>query len=81
MEKIKYNLGFSNGLCVPSRGRSGGLALLWSSDTNLEIKSFSNNHIDLLPILGEILGNFFPILIINFPCLGFVVEILMRFFL
>lgn len=46
MEKIKYKLGFSNGLFVPSRGRSGGLALLWSSDTNLEIKSFSNNHID-----------------------------------
>lgn len=46
MEKIKYKLGFSNSLFVPSRGRTGGLALLWSSDTNLEIKSFSNNHID-----------------------------------
>ena len=27
MEKIKFSLGFSNGLIVPNRGRSGGLAL------------------------------------------------------
>ena len=40
MEIVKYRLGFSNGLIVPSRGRRGGLSLLWSRDTNLEIKSF-----------------------------------------
>ncbi|XP_075655081.1 uncharacterized protein LOC142625281 [Castanea sativa] len=48
MEKAKFILGFPNGLIVPSRGHSGGLALLWSSDTNLEIKSFSNRHIDAI---------------------------------
>ena len=48
MEKIKFKLGFTNGLYVQSRGRSGGLALLWSSDTNLEIKSYSNHHIDAI---------------------------------
>jgi len=48
MENIKYKLSFSNGLIVPSRGRSGGLALLWSNDMNLEIKGFSNNHIDVI---------------------------------
>ena len=48
MEKVKFRLGFPNGLIVPSRGRSGGLALLWSVDTNLEIKSFSNHHIDAI---------------------------------
>lgn len=46
MEKIKFSLGFSNGLIVPSRGRSGGLALFWSTDVNLEIKSYSQYHID-----------------------------------
>ncbi|XP_075663401.1 uncharacterized protein LOC142632980 [Castanea sativa] len=46
MEIVKYRLGFPNGLIVPSRGCRGGLALLWSSDTKLEIKSFSNHHID-----------------------------------
>ena len=48
MEKIKFKLGFTNGLCVSSRGRSGGLALFWSSDTKLEIKSYSNHHIDAI---------------------------------
>ena len=46
MEKVKYRLGFLNGLIVPSRGPRGGLALLWSSDTNLEIKSYSDHQID-----------------------------------
>ena len=46
MEKIKFSLGFSNGLIVPNRGRSGGLALFWSTDVNLEIKSYSQYHID-----------------------------------
>uniref|UniRef100_A0A7N2R6D1 Endonuclease/exonuclease/phosphatase domain-containing protein n=1 Tax=Quercus lobata TaxID=97700 RepID=A0A7N2R6D1_QUELO len=48
MDRIKFKLGFSNGLCVSSRGRSGGLALLWSSDTKLEIMSYSNHHIDAI---------------------------------
>ena len=48
MQKIKFNLGFTNGLFVQSRGQSGGLALLWSSDTNLEIKSYSNHNIDAI---------------------------------
>ena len=28
MEKVKFKLGFPNGLIVPSKGHSGGLALL-----------------------------------------------------
>ena len=48
MEKVKHSLGFFNGLIVPSRGCRGGLALLWSSDTNLEIKSYSDHHIDAI---------------------------------
>ena len=46
MEKIKFKLGFANGLIVPSVGRSGGLALLWSREINLDIMSYSNHHID-----------------------------------
>ena len=48
MEKIKFKLGFTNGLCVSSRGRNGGLALFWSSDTKLEIRSYYNHHIDAI---------------------------------
>ena len=46
MERIKNRVGFANGLIVPSQGRSGGVALFWTRDINLEIKSFSGNHID-----------------------------------
>lgn len=48
MERAKYKLGNSNGLIVPSRGQSGGLALLWSGDTKLEIKSYLNHHINAI---------------------------------
>lgn len=48
MEKIKFKLGFSNGLIVPSSGKSGGLALLWFKEVTLDIKSFSKNHIDAI---------------------------------
>ena len=46
MEKIKNNVGFANGFIVPSQGRSGGVDLFWTREINLEIKSFSGNHID-----------------------------------
>ena len=47
MERVKYKLGFSKGLFVPSKGRSGGLALLWSKEVRLEIQSYSSHHIDV----------------------------------
>ena len=48
MEKVKYKLGFSNGLFVPNRGRSGGLPLLWSKEVSLEIQLYSPHHIDAI---------------------------------
>ena len=48
MERIKNRVGFANGLIVPSQGKSGGVALFWTCDINLEIKSFSRNHIDAI---------------------------------
>ncbi|KAK4393459.1 hypothetical protein Sango_1816700 [Sesamum angolense] len=35
------------GLCVPSRGKSGGLALLWPKQVNVLLQSFSHHHIDV----------------------------------
>ena len=46
MERIKNRVGFANGLIMPSRGKSGGVALFWTHEINLEIKNFSGNHID-----------------------------------
>jgi len=48
MERIRDIIGFANGLIVLSYGRSSGLALLWTRDTDLEIKSFDNHHIDAI---------------------------------
>ena len=46
MERIKERIRFANGLFVPCQGRSSGLALLWSREINLEIKSFGSQHIN-----------------------------------
>ncbi|KAL0301650.1 UNVERIFIED_CONTAM: hypothetical protein Sradi_6441800 [Sesamum radiatum] len=35
------------GLCVPSRGKSGGLASLWPKQVNVLLQSFSHHHIDV----------------------------------
>ena len=48
MERVRDRQGFANGLVVPSLGRSGGLALLWKREVNLNIKSFNNFHIDAI---------------------------------
>ena len=46
MEGIKNKIGLANGLIVPCVGKKGGLALLWTREIDLEIKSYSLNHID-----------------------------------
>lgn len=46
MERIKNRIGFANGLIVPSVGKSGGIALLWAREINLEVKSYTRFHID-----------------------------------
>ena len=56
MERIKNRIGFANGLTVPSSGRSGGLAMFWTREVNLDINSYSGNHIDA--IVRESDGNF-----------------------
>ena len=50
MERIKNKISFANSLIVPSSGRSGGLALLWSREVDLKIKSYTKNHIDAVVI-------------------------------
>ena len=48
MERIKNRIGLANGLFVRCVGRKGGLAMLWARDINMEIKSYSLNHIDTI---------------------------------
>ena len=55
VEKEKFKIGLLNGLIVPSVGRSGGLAMLWSRDIKVEVQGYSGNYIDAIvtdPELG-----------------------------
>ncbi|XP_042950313.1 uncharacterized protein LOC122282426 [Carya illinoinensis] len=47
MDALKCKLGFVNCFSVDSEGRSGGLGLLWNSDLGVELRSFSQYHIDV----------------------------------
>ena len=42
----KQNWDYNQGLMVSSDGRSGGLALMWKSDTKVHVKNFSRCFID-----------------------------------
>lgn len=47
-DTLRVKLGFQNCFSVDSIGRSGGLALLWYSDTDVVISPLSNSHIDAI---------------------------------
>jgi hypothetical protein len=46
MEIIRSRLGFPNMIAVDSKGRSGGLAMLWGEDIHVEIQNYSQRHIN-----------------------------------
>ncbi|CAM8962958.1 unnamed protein product [Rhodiola kirilowii] len=46
LEGIQRKLGFKYGFHVPTTGLSGGLALWWREEVNVQILSFSKYHID-----------------------------------
>nr|POE93748.1 hypothetical protein CFP56_30518 [Quercus suber] len=45
---IQAKLNYTQGIVVPSDGRSGGLALLWKEGVGVSFKSCSNAHIDVV---------------------------------
>ncbi|CAM8877662.1 unnamed protein product [Rhodiola kirilowii] len=46
-DDLRCRLGFKGCLSVRSRGKAGGLALLWKDDVGVDLKSFSYSHIDV----------------------------------
>jgi hypothetical protein len=48
LESVRVKLGFEGLFVVDCHGRSGGLALLWNSETNIEIQNFSRRHINAI---------------------------------
>ncbi|CAM9004002.1 unnamed protein product [Rhodiola kirilowii] len=47
-EHVRVRLGFRNCFSVPARGKSGGLALYWTSDVEVTICNYSFYHIDFI---------------------------------
>ena len=46
MSKVKDKCNMKNGFIVPSKGNSGGLALLWKEKIMVDVKTYSHDHID-----------------------------------
>ena len=45
---LQRKLNLTQGITVPSDGRSGGLAMLWKEGADVSFKSCSNGHIDVV---------------------------------
>lgn len=56
MKEIQNSIGFTQGLIVPSEGRSGGLALLWKPETYVSIKGYSKWYIDAEVVCRNVQG-------------------------
>ncbi|CAM8945585.1 unnamed protein product [Rhodiola kirilowii] len=48
LESVRVKLGFSGCFGVPSKGRSGGLAIYWRDSMDLVVLNFSFYHIDFV---------------------------------
>ncbi|CAM8948104.1 unnamed protein product [Rhodiola kirilowii] len=46
-DSVKWQLGLRNCFFVASRGKAGGLAVLWSEEVDLCIRSYSDWHVDM----------------------------------
>jgi hypothetical protein len=46
LEEIHYKIGYYGLFVVDCIGRSGGLALLWSSEMSMEIQNYSQHYIN-----------------------------------
>jgi exonuclease III len=47
VEVFRWKLGLTNMVCIPSEGRSGGIALFWRTRVDVSLKSMSKYFIDV----------------------------------
>lgn len=45
IDDVKRNLSFHNSFAIPSMGRSDSLAMLWKSNMEVDLVTYSNHHI------------------------------------
>ena len=48
VEVLKHSLGFGGCFAVDSAGLSGGIGLFWSRDVIVDLKNYSQKHIDVV---------------------------------
>ncbi|KAL4620053.1 hypothetical protein ACB092_06G126100 [Castanea dentata] len=53
MKEFQQKLKLTQGIMVPSEGKSGGLAMIWKEGTDVRLKSCSNSHIDVVVHSGS----------------------------
>lgn len=46
MERLRLKFNFDRSFTVDNRGNSGGLCVLWKEELNLNLRSYSQNHVD-----------------------------------
>ena len=47
MKGIRNKLEYTQGITVPSDGKSGGLAMTWKKGSDIRLRSCSNSYIDV----------------------------------
>lgn len=53
MEYVRVKLGFDGLFVVDCHGRSGGLALMWKSENNIQVQNYSRRHINAIVKIGN----------------------------
>ena len=48
LDRISRKIQYSNLFVVPRHNTGGGLALFWKTDSNVDVQSFSDRHIDAI---------------------------------
>ena len=48
LDRISRKIQYSNLFVVPRHNTGGGLALFWKIDSNVDVQSFSDRHIDAI---------------------------------
>ena len=48
MKGFQWKLELTQGIDVPSDGKSGRLAMIWKEGLDIRLKSYSNSHIDVV---------------------------------
>ena len=56
LQKVRDRCGFKQGLIVPSVGNSGGLALFWKNELQVNVIKYSLSNIDVEVNSGDAIG-------------------------